>query len=82
MGSRGASNFGYHWCSPWVEVSYVFDLYETPLTTYSYRILDHWAHLGGAAFGAWYYLCGPKLWNELRLVNSAVASPSTLKKDS
>ncbi|KAG6898321.1 hypothetical protein C0992_011913 [Termitomyces sp. T32_za158] len=28
-----------------------------------WRFFDHWAHLGGAAFGAAYYYYGPELWN-------------------
>ena len=28
--------------------------------------LDHWGHLGGAAFGIWYTLHGHKLWVQLR----------------
>ncbi|KAK7060831.1 hypothetical protein VNI00_000564 [Paramarasmius palmivorus] len=31
-----------------------------------WRMFDHWAHLGGAAFGAAYYAYGPKLWANLR----------------
>uniref|UniRef100_A0A0W0EYY9 Peptidase S54 rhomboid domain-containing protein n=1 Tax=Moniliophthora roreri TaxID=221103 RepID=A0A0W0EYY9_MONRR len=31
-----------------------------------WRMFDHWAHLGGAAFGAAYYAYGPKLWVNLR----------------
>lgn len=31
-----------------------------------WRVIDHWAHLGGAAFGAAYYAYGPKLWARLR----------------
>jgi len=31
-----------------------------------WRYLDHWAHLGGAAFGVAYYAYGPKLWHALR----------------
>lgn len=25
-------------------------------------MFDHWAHLGGAAFGALYYMYGPAYW--------------------
>ncbi|KAJ6591600.1 hypothetical protein DFH09DRAFT_1137486 [Mycena vulgaris] len=28
-----------------------------------WRVIDHVAHLGGAVFGAWYYLYGPRLWD-------------------
>ncbi|KAJ8520281.1 hypothetical protein ONZ45_g2870 [Pleurotus djamor] len=31
-----------------------------------WRYLDHWAHLGGAAFGIFYYNYGPKFWSDLR----------------
>lgn len=30
------------------------------------RLFDHWAHLGGAAFGLAYYYGGMKIWNTLR----------------
>lgn len=32
----------------------------------SYRMFDHWAHLGGAAFGAIYWKYGPSIWDALR----------------
>ncbi|EIN09426.1 hypothetical protein PUNSTDRAFT_66729 [Punctularia strigosozonata HHB-11173 SS5] len=31
-----------------------------------WRFLDHYAHLGGAAFGVLYYHYGPRTWNTLR----------------
>ncbi|KIK60519.1 hypothetical protein GYMLUDRAFT_200694 [Collybiopsis luxurians FD-317 M1] len=31
-----------------------------------WRMFDHWAHLGGAAFGAMYYYCGPRIWSSTR----------------
>ncbi|EJU03596.1 hypothetical protein DACRYDRAFT_64551 [Dacryopinax primogenitus] len=31
-----------------------------------WRTFDHWAHLGGAAFGVFYYYYGPELWNWTR----------------
>ncbi|KAL0066079.1 hypothetical protein AAF712_006910 [Marasmius tenuissimus] len=31
-----------------------------------WRVIDHWAHLGGAAFGALYWAYGPKLWARMR----------------
>lgn len=31
-----------------------------------YRTFDHWAHLGGAAFGIAYYKFGPQSWHYLR----------------
>jgi rhomboid-like protein len=30
------------------------------------RLIDHWAHLGGAAFGIFYYFYGPGYWRRLR----------------
>lgn len=38
-----------------------------------WRFFDHWAHLGGAAFGAWYYNYGPEMWNVLRATHVDVA---------
>ena len=43
-------------------------------------MFDHYAHLGGAAFGALYYAYGPQLWNMFRIANMGppprkVASP-------
>ncbi|EAU90212.2 hypothetical protein CC1G_05750 [Coprinopsis cinerea okayama7 len=31
-----------------------------------WRMFDHWAHLGGAAFGVAYYAYGPDFWHRLR----------------
>ena len=31
-----------------------------------WRLLDHFGHLGGAAFGIWYTLHGHKYWQQLR----------------
>ncbi|KAF8892123.1 hypothetical protein BD779DRAFT_1511007 [Infundibulicybe gibba] len=31
-----------------------------------WRYFDHWAHLGGAAFGVAYYAYGPQFWNMMR----------------
>ncbi|KAF9526093.1 hypothetical protein CPB83DRAFT_870558 [Crepidotus variabilis] len=31
-----------------------------------WRMFDHWAHLGGAAFGIFYYNYGPGFWRALR----------------
>ncbi|KAH7922601.1 rhomboid-domain-containing protein [Leucogyrophana mollusca] len=31
-----------------------------------WRMFDHYAHLGGAAFGAMYYMYGPSWWNYMR----------------
>jgi len=31
-----------------------------------WRVFDHWAHLGGAAFGVLYYKYGPQWWRYLR----------------
>jgi len=32
-----------------------------------WRLFDHYAHLGGAAFGAFYYVYGPAWWDYLRV---------------
>ncbi|KAJ7836954.1 hypothetical protein B0H13DRAFT_2106311 [Mycena leptocephala] len=32
-----------------------------------WRLFDHFAHLGGAVFGAVYYVYGPQFWNWLRV---------------
>jgi len=34
-----------------------------------WRLFDHWAHLGGAAFGAWYYYYGARMWDMFRIAN-------------
>ncbi|PPQ79671.1 hypothetical protein CVT25_003245 [Psilocybe cyanescens] len=34
-----------------------------------WRFFDHWAHLGGAAFGMLYYAYGPTYWRYLRQLN-------------
>lgn len=31
------------------------------------RVFDHYAHLGGAAFGAVYYAYGPAWWDMMRV---------------
>ncbi|KAJ7442249.1 hypothetical protein FB451DRAFT_111177 [Mycena latifolia] len=31
-----------------------------------WRVFDHIGHLGGAVFGVWYYLYGPRLWDSWR----------------
>jgi len=31
-----------------------------------WRVFDHWAHLGGAMFGVFYFYYGPQLWNWTR----------------
>jgi len=33
-----------------------------------WRLFDHWAHLGGAAFGVAYYAYGPAFWQRARRV--------------
>jgi len=38
------------------------------------RFFDHYAHLGGAAFGALYYTYGMRVWDSMRV--------HTLKSDS
>ncbi|KAK7683347.1 hypothetical protein QCA50_013609 [Cerrena zonata] len=34
-----------------------------------WRMFDHWAHLGGAAFGLWYYHYGSQVWDFFRIGN-------------
>ena len=41
-------------------------IYAGTLITHFYRMFDHWAHLGGATFGALYYKYGTHLWNDMR----------------
>jgi rhomboid-like protein len=41
------------------------------------RFFDHFAHLGGAVFGAIYYAYGPQFWNWLRV---GVADPRPVEK--
>ncbi|KAJ3861804.1 hypothetical protein EV359DRAFT_46437, partial [Lentinula novae-zelandiae] len=33
-----------------------------------WRMMDHWAHLGGAAFGALYFYYGPSVWSHTRAI--------------
>ena len=42
-----------------------FSVLSTALTRHQ-RLFDHWAHLGGAAFGAAYYAYGPTVWQSFR----------------
>ncbi|TCD60822.1 hypothetical protein EIP91_009425 [Steccherinum ochraceum] len=34
-----------------------------------WRYFDHWAHLGGAAFGIWYRYYGMRMWDMFRVAN-------------
>ncbi|CAL1715584.1 unnamed protein product [Somion occarium] len=45
-----------------------------------WRLFDHWAHLGGAAFGVLYYHYGMKVWDTFRAGNLGSA-PDRQKKD-
>ena len=36
------------------------------INIYFLRLFDHWAHLGGAAFGVLYYAYGPDFWARMR----------------
>jgi hypothetical protein len=47
-------------------------LQQHPLT--HDRVFDHIAHLGGALFGVWYYLYGPRLWDLWREVGAYMFS--------
>ncbi|KAG6852927.1 hypothetical protein C0991_008072 [Blastosporella zonata] len=40
-----------------------------------WRYFDHWAHLGGAAFGAAYYCYGPAFWQNLRRTFDTTTTP-------
>jgi len=42
------------------------------LTYFLFRLFDHWAHLGGAAFGIFYYNYGPSYWAYLREASTKV----------
>jgi membrane associated rhomboid family serine protease len=35
-----------------------------------YSLFDHWAHLGGAAFGVLYYYYGPAFWDFMRSLDA------------
>ncbi|GLB43363.1 putative rhomboid family protein [Lyophyllum shimeji] len=45
-----------------------------------WRFFDHWAHLGGAAFGVAYHAYGPTFWQNLRRTfdSSNTSSPSSI----
>jgi len=45
-----------------------------------WRVFDHWAHLGGAAFGVFYYYYGPQLWNWTRRRLGQATDTATLVK--
>ncbi|KAF8587882.1 hypothetical protein K439DRAFT_1337029, partial [Ramaria rubella] len=42
-----------------------------------WRFFDHWAHLGGAMFGALYYAFGPRIWEQARLHTAPPKPPPT-----
>lgn len=42
-----------------------------------WRMFDHYAHLGGAAFGAIYYMYGPQWWTFMRGEYQQLHSPTT-----
>lgn len=46
------------------------------------RMFDHWAHLGGALFGAVYYAIGPQIWDFFRVVNLGDLPPELVQKKS
>ncbi|KIP07085.1 hypothetical protein PHLGIDRAFT_106145 [Phlebiopsis gigantea 11061_1 CR5-6] len=46
-----------------------------------WRMFDHWAHLGGAAFGVWYYNYGPQMWEFLRRANLGLPSKGQSSKE-
>lgn len=42
------------------------------------RTFDHWAHLGGAAFGIAYYKFGPRIWHQLREASTEAAEKQAI----
>jgi len=46
------------------------------LTYFMFRLFDHWAHLGGAAFGIFYYNYGPSYWAYQREASTKVDKAS------
>ncbi|KAI0917952.1 hypothetical protein AcV5_002752 [Taiwanofungus camphoratus] len=44
-----------------------------------WRYFNHWAHLGGAAFGAFYWEYGFELWDLLRVITLGNLPPSLSK---
>lgn len=44
----------------------------------NYRTFDHWAHLGGAAFGIAYYKYGPRIWHQLRKSSTEAAEKQAI----
>jgi len=47
-----------------------------------WRLFDHFAHLGGAAFGVFYYTYGPQSWDFFRTVNPVSFKPAQRAKSS
>ena len=43
-----------------------------------FRTFDHWAHLGGAAFGIAYYKFGPRIWHQLREASTEAAEKQAI----
>jgi rhomboid-like protein len=43
----------------------------------SWRMFDHYAHLGGATFGAMYYMYGPRWWAFMRSEYQQIHSPTS-----
>jgi len=50
----------------WGYVSKLVSTYRDYLMIVSIRYFDHAAHLGGAAFGVWYFHYGPNMWDSTR----------------
>jgi rhomboid-like protein len=40
-------------------------------------MFDHYAHLGGATFGAMYYMYGPRWWAFMRSEYQQIHSPTS-----
>ncbi|KZP01648.1 hypothetical protein CALVIDRAFT_532421 [Calocera viscosa TUFC12733] len=45
-----------------------------------WRMFDHWAHLGGAAFGVFYFSYGPQIWNWTRRRLAQASDTASLQK--
>lgn len=57
---------GHDWYHERLEVGALFLPLSQRFNVNRSRFFDHWAHLGGAAFGVAYYAYGPRFWHKLR----------------
>lgn len=52
------------------------------LSAYGYfRLFDHYAHLGGAAFGIWYHTYGRAIWDTFRVTHLQASSEVRRQRD-